>query len=88
MVRSRTSRIYYGRRFYDYPISLSLNTVKNLGLGRTVRIGFSYLYALLRPVPQERTLEDFLVNRVRQGAVRHLLSATTRKRSGGDPARR
>jgi protoporphyrinogen oxidase len=63
MVRSRTSRIYYGRRLYDYPISLSLNTLGNLGLKRTAKIGFSYLKALLKPIRNERTLEDFLVNR-------------------------
>ncbi len=63
LVRSRTSRIYYGRRFYDYPISLSLRTVRNLGFLRTAKIGFSYLRAMLRPIPEERNLEDFLVNR-------------------------
>lgn len=31
LVRSRLSRIYYGRKFYDYPVSLSKNTVQNLG---------------------------------------------------------
>ncbi len=63
MVRSRTSRIYYGRRFYDYPISLSVGTLRNLGLMRTIRIGLSYLRAVLRPIPDEKNLEDFLINR-------------------------
>ena len=30
LVRSRLSRIYYGRKFYDYPISLNKATIKKL----------------------------------------------------------
>lgn len=63
LVRARKSRIYYTRRFFDYPISLSTNTVRNLGLLRTTRIGLSYLKSRIAPVRHERSLEDFLVNR-------------------------
>ncbi len=63
LVRRRLSRIFYGRRFYDYPIALNLRTVMNLGLLRMLRIGFSYLRARLFPIRDERTLEEFLVNR-------------------------
>ena len=63
LVRERRSRIYYLRRFFDYPISLSAGTLGNLGLLRTARIGASYLRAAVRPVSPERNLEDFLVNR-------------------------
>src|SRR5271170_974122 len=31
LVRSRLSRIYYRRRFFDYPLKLSLQTFTNLG---------------------------------------------------------
>ena len=63
MVRERTSRIYFAGQFFDYPISLSPDTLGKLGLARTARIGASYLRAHLRPVRPERTLEDFFVNR-------------------------
>ena len=63
MVRDRTSRIYFAGQFFDYPISLTPDTVRKLGLARTARIGASYLRAHLRPVRPERTLEDFFVNR-------------------------
>ena len=63
MVRERTSRIYFAGQFFDYPISLSPDTLRKLGLRRTARIGASYLRAHLRPVRPERTLEDFFVNR-------------------------
>jgi len=63
LVRSRLSRIFFMRRFFNYPISLNLNTVGNLGLSRIVRIGLSYLRARLFPIRQEKSLEDFLINR-------------------------
>jgi len=61
--RSRLSRIYFLQRFFDYPVSLSAATLKNLGLRHTMRIGWSYLVARLHPTSPERSLEDFMVNR-------------------------
>lgn len=63
LVRPRKSRIYYLRRFFDYPINLSKNTIENLGPARMTRIGISYLAARLRPIREEKSLEDFLINR-------------------------
>ena len=39
LLRQRRSRIYYMRRFFEYPITLSAKTVRQLGIGRTVLIG-------------------------------------------------
>lgn len=63
LVRNRLSRIYFLRRYFDYPIKLSLSTIKNLGALRMTRIGLSYLWALFFPRRPERSLEDFLINR-------------------------
>jgi protoporphyrinogen oxidase len=63
LVRGRLSRIYYLRKFFDYPIKLNLQTITNLGLVRMVMAGVSYLYARLIPRSPEATLEDFLTNR-------------------------
>jgi protoporphyrinogen oxidase len=63
LLRSRRSRIYFLRRFFDYPISLSRNTVVNLGFARMIRIGIGYVRARLMPIRPEKTLEDFFVNR-------------------------
>lgn len=63
LVRSRLSRIYYRRRFFDYPLKLSGRTVASLGLSYTAEVGASYLKARLLPRHPERTLEDFLHNR-------------------------
>jgi protoporphyrinogen oxidase len=63
MVRSRLSRIYFLRKFFDYPLKLSATTLSNLGVVRVLRIGASYAWSRLFPRRPERSLEDFLVNR-------------------------
>jgi protoporphyrinogen oxidase len=63
LVRPRKSRIYYLRKFFDYPIKLTANTIKNLGPVRMTRIGVSYIASRLRPIKEEKSLEDFLINR-------------------------
>jgi protoporphyrinogen oxidase len=63
LLRPRKSRIYFLRRFFDYPIKLTADTLLNLGLARTFRAGISYLRAAIFPKRKEKTLEDFLVNR-------------------------
>jgi len=63
LVRPRKSRIYYLRKFFDYPIKLSGTTVSNLGLVRMVKIGVSYVMSRVRPIEEEKSLEDFLINR-------------------------
>ena len=63
LIRSRVSRIYFLRRFFDYPIKLNLRTMRNLGLVRLMRIAASYFTICLSPRKPERNLEDFIVNR-------------------------
>jgi protoporphyrinogen oxidase len=63
LVRRRLSRIFYRRRFFDYPLTLNAGTVMNLGLVEAVKIGLSYGHAQLKPRSPEETLEDFLINR-------------------------
>jgi protoporphyrinogen oxidase len=63
LIRPRKSRIYYLRKFFDYPIKLTGNTIKNLGPVRMVRIGISYAASRVRPIKDEKSLEDFLINR-------------------------
>jgi len=63
LIRPRKSRIYYLRKFFDYPITLTGTTLKNLGLVRTVRVGTSYLKSRVSQIAPEKSLEDFLINR-------------------------
>ncbi|MBS2001151.1 MAG: NAD(P)/FAD-dependent oxidoreductase [Cyanobacteria bacterium SZAS LIN-5] len=63
LLRNRKSRIYFMRKFFDYPISLTPATVKNMGLFKTAKVGLSYMKASLFPIKPEKTLDEFLTNR-------------------------
>src|SRR3984957_19925868 len=41
LVRQRLSRIFYRRRFFEYPLRLNASTIRNMGLIETLRIGLS-----------------------------------------------
>jgi protoporphyrinogen oxidase len=63
LIRERLSRIYYLRKFFDYPVALNAKTVMNLGPVRIGKIGLGYLKARVRPIKPEKSLEDFMINR-------------------------
>jgi protoporphyrinogen oxidase len=63
LVRQRRSRIYFLRKFFDYPIKLTADTLGKLGLKRSTKIGFSYLGARVSPIENEKNLEEFFINR-------------------------
>ncbi len=60
--RHRISRILFDNRFFDYPISLSGPTLRNLGFINTLKVGFSYLAAMVHKLPEDN-LENFYINR-------------------------
>lgn len=62
LLRHRVSRILFDRKFYDYPISLKPETFRNMGFFNTMKVGFSYLAALVHKLP-EHNLENFYINR-------------------------
>ena len=47
LVRQRVSRIFYLRKFFDYPISLKFETFQNMGLWRTLKAGTGYVWSTL-----------------------------------------
>ena len=63
LVRRRLSRIFYRRRYFDYPLKLNAGTIGNMGLIETLRIGLSYGKAQLSTRLPEASLEDFFINR-------------------------
>ncbi len=60
--RNRVSRILFDEKFFDYPVSLSASTIKNLGFRNTIGVGFSYLGATFHKLPEDN-LENFYINR-------------------------
>ena len=59
----RLTRILFLGKFFDYPISLNWNTLRNLGVARLIRIGLSYCAVRVFPRKDENSLEDFFINR-------------------------
>lgn len=60
--RNRISRIFFNKHFYDYPISLKFETIKNMGFITTIKVGFSYLKSSIFK-KKDDTLENFYINR-------------------------
>ncbi|MBO5501504.1 MAG: NAD(P)/FAD-dependent oxidoreductase, partial [Clostridia bacterium] len=61
LIRNRVSRIYYDKHFFDYPISLKWETLKTMGFGTTMKVGFSFLKATLMKKPNDN-LENYYIN--------------------------
>lgn len=62
LTRNRVSRIYYLKNFFDYPISLKLQTFTNMGIIKTIQSGSSFLLSTIVK-KEETTLENFYINR-------------------------
>lgn len=62
LTRKRVSRIFFERKFYDYPISLSMKTIRNMGFLETISVGGSYIKSAIHK-RKEESLEDFYINR-------------------------
>ncbi len=63
LVRQRKSRIYFLRKFFAYPIQLTAETLRNLGITRVAKIGASYLWNVLFPPKRVENLEQFFISR-------------------------
>jgi protoporphyrinogen oxidase len=59
--RPRLSRIFYGGKYYSYPLS-AFEALANLGIIKSAACMLSYAYAKLRPVPNARTFHEWVRN--------------------------
>ena len=84
LTRQRVSRIYYKKKFFDYPISLKPQTFINMGFAQTLRAGFSYLNSCVHK-RQEHSLEDFYVNRFGKVLYQMFFEGYTEKLWGRHP---
>ena len=60
LVRRRVSRIYFLKKFFPYPITLSATTIKNMGFKNTMRAGFGYIWSCIHKLPEDN-LENFYI---------------------------
>lgn len=82
--RNRISRIYYLGKFFDYPISMKMQTILNLGFIRTIVAGFSYLKSTVFKKP-DSNLENFYINRFGKKLYQLFFEGYTEKVWGRHP---
>ena len=84
LVRRRVSRIYYLKKFFDYPVSLKWETFRNMGFIRTVKAGFGYLWSAIFK-KKEDSLRNFYINRFGKPLYEMFFVDYTEKVWGRDP---
>jgi len=85
LIRNRVSRIYYQHKFFDYPVSMKWETIRNMGFGTTMIAGMSYLEsAVLKK--EEDSLENFYINRFGRKLYSMFFEGYTEKVWGRHPS--
>ena len=85
LLRNRVSRIYYLRKFFDYPISLKPETFINMGFSRTFKAGMGYLKSCVSK-KEETSLENFYINRFGRPLYEMFFEDYTEKLWGINPS--
>ncbi|MDH6359117.1 NAD(P)/FAD-dependent oxidoreductase [Parabacteroides sp. PF5-9] len=86
LIRQRVSRIFYLKKFFQYPISVQPETFINMGLWRTAKAGFGYLAACVVK-REENSLEDFYINRFGKPLYKMFFENYTEKVWGIHPSK-
>jgi protoporphyrinogen oxidase len=60
--RPRQSRIYWNKKFLEYPLQ-GMDVIRKLGAVELTRVGTSYLWAAVKPKGEELTVEQWVSNR-------------------------
>jgi protoporphyrinogen oxidase len=76
--RPRQSRIYWRRKFLDYPLQ-GMDVIKKLGPWELLLCGLSYLWAAIKPKGKEETFEQWVSNRFGRRLFNHFFKAYTEK---------
>ena len=84
--RHRVSRIFFLRKFFDYPISMKKETFLNMGLWRTMKAGFGYLWSCVHKLPED-SLENFYINRFGRPLYEMFFEGYTEKVWGVHPSK-
>lgn len=74
----RLSRIYYREKFFDYPLKF-FNALWSIGPYEAVRIVISYIKWQVRPYKDERTFEEWVINRFGGRLYMHFFRTYTEK---------
>lgn len=82
--RRRVSRIYFKKKFFDYPVTVKPQTFINMGLVSTVKAVFSYGVSLVHK-KNEDNLENFYINRFGKELYSMFFESYTEKLWGRHP---
>ncbi|MEG4581498.1 NAD(P)/FAD-dependent oxidoreductase [Microcoleus sp. MON1_C5] len=74
----RLSRIFYRGKFFNYPIS-AFNTLFNLGIIESALIILSYLKVRIWPLTEEKTFEQWVINRFGERLYKTFFKTYTEK---------
>jgi protoporphyrinogen oxidase len=72
------------RKFFSYPVSLTPETVLNMGFSRTIKAGVGFLQSVIIK-RKEHNLEDFMINRFGQSLYHMFFEDYTQKVWGKHP---
>ena len=86
LYRDRVSRIFFLRKFFDYPISLKYSTFANMGFKRTVKSGIGYIRSQFSKL-KEDSLENFYINRFGRPLYELFFEGYTEKVWGKHPSK-
>jgi protoporphyrinogen oxidase len=75
---NRLSRIFYQGKYFNYPLR-SVNAFFNLGPVESLFIFISYCRARLSPFPEEKSFEDWVINRFGERLYRKFFKTYTEK---------
>jgi len=78
LTRPRSSRIFYGGKFYSYPLKAA-EALFNLGLLEATRCMLSYGKARMFPIAQPRSFEDWVSNQFGQRLFNIFFKTCTEK---------
>ncbi len=84
LVRDRVSRIYFLKKFFKYPVSLSGETLKNMGFKNTMKAGFGYVWSCVHKKPEDN-LANFYINRFGKPLYEMFFEDYTEKLWGVNP---
>ncbi len=84
--RRRISRIYFMKKFFDYPVSFKLQTFVNLGLINVLKSGIGFIIAGVHK-RRENSLEDFYINRFGKNLYKMFFENYTEKVWGIHPSK-
>jgi protoporphyrinogen oxidase len=76
--RPRLSRIYYGGKFFDYPLK-PMNALLGLGVFNAFLVLLSYIWIRIKPITPEISFEDWVSNRFGRRLYRIFFKTYTEK---------